>query len=287
MNNLMSHFTAKMLPVIAGLLVVSCGPVKSQDSKENLRTNSLGMIFAAVPHTTVCFSIYETRMKDFVAFAATHPKLDGTNWDHALYHGVTPVSTGPDYPVVNVSWNDAQTFCAWLTTNEQRAGTISAKESYRLPTDAEWSWAVGIGGMETNGTPKEKNSKIKNVYPWGTQFPPPPGAGNFADQAALNYFTNWPHIAGYNDGYVTTSPVGSFTPNALGIYDLAGNAMEWCEDSFDGTRGSRVLRGGAWINCGPESLWSSARNHTGANRYSVATGFRPVLVLNESEGVAK
>jgi formylglycine-generating enzyme required for sulfatase activity len=286
----MSHFTAKILPAIAAMLVGSCASVKSEmhhDLPENCRTNSLGMVFVPVPHTQVFFSIYETRMKDFAVFAAAHPQLDGTNWDHPLYHGVTAVSTGLNYPAVNVSWNDAQAFCAWLTTNEQRAGTICAKEFFRLPTDGEWSWAAGIGGLETNGTPKEKNSKIKNVYPWGTQFPPPPGAGNFADLAALNYFTNWPHIEGYYDGYVTTAPVGSFTPNALGIYDLAGNAMEWCADFYDGVHGQRVLRGGAWINCGPESLWSSYRSHADANRYSVATGFRPVLVVGESEGVAK
>lgn len=290
MNNRMSHFTAKILPIVLTILAMSCACVKSQvsnQSGENHRTNSLGMIFVPVPHTRVCFSIYETRVADFAAFATTHPRLDGTNWNHALYHGVTPVSTGPNYPVVNVSWNDAQAFCVWLTTNELQAGTISGKEFFRLPTDEEWSWAVGIADLETNGTPKEKNSKIKDVFPWGTQFPPPAGAGNFADQAALDYFTNWPHIEGYNDGFVTTSPVGSFTPNALGIYDLAGNAMEWCQDFYDGAHGQRVLRGGAWINCGPESLWSSYRNHAGANRYSVATGFRPVLVLGESGGAVQ
>jgi formylglycine-generating enzyme required for sulfatase activity len=284
-EHLMSHFAIKVLPIVVAMLAGSCAYAKLQ--VENHWTNSLGMIFVPVPHTHVYFSIYETRVKDFAAFAATHPQLDGTNWDHALYHGVTPVSTGPNYPVVNVSWNDAQAFCAWLTTNEQQAGTISTKEFFRLPTDEEWSCAVGVGSIETNGTPKEKNLKIKNVYPWGRQFPPPPGAGNFADQAALDYFTNWPHIEGYNDGFVTTAPVGSFTPNALGIYDLAGNAMEWCGDFYDGAHGQRVLRGGAWINCGPESLWSSARNHAGANRYSVATGFRPVLVISEGGGAAK
>jgi formylglycine-generating enzyme required for sulfatase activity len=242
------------------------------------------MIFVPVPHTSVCFSIYETRVKDFAAFAVTHPQLDGTNWNHALYHGKTPVSVGPDFPVVNVSWNDAEAFCMWLTKTEQRAGTIGEKEFFRLPTDAEWSWAVGIGEREGEGTPREKNSKIENVFPWGNQFPPPPEAGNFADQAALNYFTNWPHIEGYNDGFVTTSPVGSFKPNEFGIYDLAGNAMEWCDDFYNGTNGQRVLRGGAWINCGPKSLWSSYREHAGANRYSVATGFRPVLVRQENGG---
>jgi formylglycine-generating enzyme required for sulfatase activity len=234
------------------------------------------MIFVPVPHAGVLFSIYETRVRDFVTFAATYSQLNGTNWDHALYHGATPVSAGPDFPVVNVSWNDAQAFCVWLTKTERQAGTIKGKEFFRLPTDAEWSWAVGIGEREGEGTPKDKNSKIPDVFPWGTQFPPPPGTGNFADQAALNYFTNWPHIDGYNDGYVTTAPVGSFTPNQYGLYDMAGNAMEWCEDLYDPAHQQRVLRGGAWINCGPKSLLSSYREHTGPEHFSVATGFRCV-----------
>lgn len=277
----------KILPAICiALLAISCAhspAIRHSSSAISPRwTNSLGMIFVPVPHTAVEFSIYETRVKDFAAFAATSPKLDGANWNHALYHGVTPVSAGADFPVVNVSWNDATAFCAWLTKTERATGRISTNETYRLPTDAEWSFAVGIGNREQSGaTPKGKNDDVKDVYPWGTQFPPPPGAGNFADQAALNYFTNWPHIAGYNDGFVTTAPVGSFTPNALDIYDLAGNALEWCADAYDTNSRQRVLRGGAWINCGPRSLWSSDRNHVAPNRFSVATGFRCVLAVNQ------
>lgn len=243
-------------------------------------TNSLGMIFVPVPHTSASFSIYETRVKDFAVFASTHPRLDGTNWNRAAYHGVTPVSTGPNFPVVNVSWNDATAFCAWLTETERAAGKISSNSVYRLPSDTEWSEAVGIGDREGAGTPAEKSAKLENVYPWGSQFPPPPGAGNFADQAALNYFTNWPHIESYNDGFVTTSPVGSFAPNALGIYDLAGNALEWCADFYDASHRPRVLRGGAWNNCGPKSLLSSYREHAAPGRFSVVTGFRCVLQIN-------
>jgi formylglycine-generating enzyme required for sulfatase activity len=249
-------------------------------SKLIYRTNSLSMIFVSVPGTKVLFSIYETRVKDFTAFAATNPKLDGINWNHALYHGVTPVSVGPDFPVVNVSWNDAKAFCDWLTKTECAAGKISAKEFYRMPTDEEWSFAVGIGGREIGTTPKEKNAKLENIFPWGANFPPPPRAGNFADQTALNYFTNWPHIENYNDGFVTTAPVGSFNPNVLGIYDLAGNALEWCDDFYDDAHRQKVLRGGAWINCGPKSLLSSYREHAAPERFSVATGFRCVLVTN-------
>ena len=284
MINLMNPSGSIVLAAaLVGILTVSCAkfPAHEQSAISGARwTNSQGMIFVPVPGTEVCFSIYETTVKQFGVFVATNPKLDGTNWNHAFYHGTTPVSPGPDFPVVNVSWNDARTFCEWLTKTEKANGKISARQRYRLPTDAEWSWAVGIGGRETNGSPKEKSGKLENVYPWGTQFPPPPGAGNFADRAALNYFTNWPHIEGYNDGFVTTSPVGSFTPNALGIYDLAGNALEWCEDFYDGSQRQRVLRGGAWNNCGPKSLLSSYREHAAPSRFSVVTGFRCVLETN-------
>ena len=244
-------------------------------------TNSLGMIFVPVPGTKVFFSIWETRVKDFTAFAATRPKLDGTNWNHALYHNVTPATPGPEYPVVNVSWNDANAFCAWLTATECNSGTIPAGVAYRLPTDAEWSAAVGIGGRETNGTPKDRNGKIEGVFPWGTQYPPPAGAGNFADLTAREYFTNWPCIEGYRDGFVTAAPVGSFNSNTPGLYDLAGNAAEWVEDSYDGVSRRRELRGGAWVNTGPKSLWSSDRMAVAPERFSVITGFRCVLTTNQ------
>jgi formylglycine-generating enzyme required for sulfatase activity len=240
-------------------------------------TNHLGMVFVPIAHTRAAFSIYETRMRDFAAFTATRPKLDGTNWNHALYHNVTPVSAGPDFPVVDVSWNDANAFCRWLTQTEHQMKLIPQGAMYRLPTDAEWSWAAGIGDREAGGTPEAKNGKLKNVFPWGTQYPPPSGAGNFADQAALDYFTNWPHITGYRDGFVTTAPTGSFRPNILGLYDLSGNAAEWCEDSYDWNSARRELRGGSWANTGPKSLWSSTRMAVGPSHFSVITGFRCAL----------
>ncbi|HEY1789494.1 MAG TPA: SUMF1/EgtB/PvdO family nonheme iron enzyme [Verrucomicrobiae bacterium] len=248
-------------------------------------TNHLGMVFVPMNHTRAAFSIYETRMSDFAAFAVTHPKLDGTNWSHALYHNATPVSTGPNFPVVNVSWNDARAFCRWLTLTERQMKLIPPASMYRLPTDTEWSWAAGIGNREADGSPEARNGKVENVFPWGTQYPPPPGAGNFADQTALNHFTHWPHIPGYNDGYVTTAPVGSFQPNGQGLYDLSGNAAEWCEDSYNGISDKRELRGGSWVNTGPKSLWSSTRMPVSPNHFSVITGFRCVLAWDSAAGL--
>lgn len=282
----MSKTAASILSLsLIAVLGLSCAhirPVPRASCPVSSRwTNHLGMVFIPVPHTHAAFSIYETRVKDFAAFAATSPKLDGMDWNHALYHNVTPVSDGPDYPVVAVSWNDATAFCRWLTKTERDQDLIPPDAIYRLPTDAEWSWAVGIGDRETEATPKAKNGKLKDVYPWGTQYPPPPAAGNFADQAALNYFKKWPNIPGYNDGFVTTAPVGSFKPNDFGLYDMAGNAAEWCEDSYDGTSSRRELRGGSWVNTGPKSLWSSTRMSVGPSRLSVITGFRCVLAWED------
>ncbi len=240
-------------------------------------TNSLGMVFVPVEGTDVLFCIHETTMRNFACFARTKPHLDGTNWEHALYHDKVPVSIGPDYPVVNVSWRDATGFCQWLTQEERRQKRIGAEAAYRLPTDTEWSVAVGLAGCESGKTPRARNGEVPNVFPWGTTFPPPSGAGNFADESAFVFFGRWPHIEGYNDGYVTTSPVGRFAPNRLGLYDMAGNALEWCQDCYEPGKPARTLRGSAWINCGPRSLWSGSRSHAGPDRFSVATGFRCVF----------
>src|SRR5262249_43533909 len=146
------------LVLLLAVLVVSCAqvrpPARESAVGSTYWTNSLGMVFVQIPRTKVSCSIYETRVKDFAAFASSHPKLDGTNWNHALYHDVTPVSPGPDFPVVNVSWNDAQAFCAWLTTMERAEGRISPHQTYRLPSDIEWSYAAGIGDREVGATPK-------------------------------------------------------------------------------------------------------------------------------------
>ena len=136
------------------------------------RTNSLGMVFVPVPGTSVLFCIWDTRVQDFqqfvdktgydatagmYSFRSDGQKQRGDTWKHPGF------AQGPTHPVCGVSWDDAQAFCHWLTKNERRAGTLAAKQSYRLPTDTEWSAAVGF-----------------QKYPWGNQWPPPPGAGNYA-----------------------------------------------------------------------------------------------------------
>jgi eukaryotic-like serine/threonine-protein kinase len=138
-------------------------------------------------------------------------------------------SQGPTHPVVGVNWNDAEEFCKWLTKSERSAGDLPQDREYRLPKDEEWSAAVGLKN-EVGSTPEEKHGKIE-LYPWDIpqkrdkSWPPPAGAGNYAEDEAKN--GDWPSdfqvIEGYNDGYPRTSPVGSFEANFSGLYDMGGN----------------------------------------------------------------
>ncbi len=253
-------------------------------------TNSLGVKFVPAGTDGVLFSVWDVRVKDFKAF------VDATGYDATagMYsaasdgwkqQGDTWKSPGftqtEDHPVVGVSWNDAKAFCQWLTKKEQQEGKLGANQEYRLPTDAEWSQAVGLQESR-EGTPGNKSGKIPGVYPWGRNWPPPQGAGNYAGSEARD--GKWPSthstIDGYDDGYPRTSPVGSFKPNAYGLYDMGGNVWQWCENTYDVEHDWRVLRGGGWTNKGPDALLSSYRDHDEPNRRYDGVGFRVVVVVN-------
>lgn len=202
--------------------------------------NALGMKFVPVPGTNVLFSIWETRVQDFEAFVKEtgHDATQGmysTRGDGWKQQGDTWKSPGfpqgPTYPVVGVNQADAKAFCEWLTKRERAAGRLGPDQSYRLPTDAEWDAAVG-----------------KDEFPWGNQWPPPRGAGNYADEAAKRgRYKTWTIISGYDDGYDATAPVGSFNANAHGLYDLGGNVWEYVDDRAHGLRGASFGDGGRGV----------------------------------------
>ena len=115
------------------------------------------------------------------------------------------------HPVCFVSWFDAQKFVEWLSSRTGRA--------FRLPTEAEWEYACRAGA----GT----------AYPWGAT---PKGFSRYAnasDAALKDRILSRAAQASEVDGYVFTAPVGSFSPNAWGLYDMVGNVAEWCEDAYD------------------------------------------------------
>jgi formylglycine-generating enzyme required for sulfatase activity len=171
-----------------------------------------------------------------------------------------------EHPVVNVSWNDSVAFCKWLSKKESK--------TYRLPTEAEWEYACRAGTTTRyySGDDPETLAKV----------------GNVADAAAKTKFPAWQYTIKASDGYVFTAPVGKFKPNAFGLYDMHGNAWQWCADWYgaeyyakspaDDPTGpdsgnDRVLRGGSW-DLRPYDSRSAVRlGDSPVGRYEVA-GFR-------------
>ncbi|MCU0750764.1 MAG: SUMF1/EgtB/PvdO family nonheme iron enzyme, partial [Akkermansiaceae bacterium] len=169
--------------------------------------NGIGMKFAPVGQDLMA-SIWETRVSDYALFTketgrpAARPAFFEQNADH---------------PVVNVSREDAMAFCEWLNLRERKAERISKSHIYRLPTDVEWSLLAGLV-EEDIVSPGWRDARKQRVFPWGADWPDGEKVGNFADMAAARTpgVESDRTIAGYDDGFAFTAPVGSFPPNALG-----------------------------------------------------------------------
>ena len=116
-------------------------------------------------------------------------------------------------PVINVSWDDAEAYVAWLS---KKTG-----KSYRLPTGAEYEYATRAG--------------TQTVYPWGDAI----GTNN----------ANC-HACGSQWDARQTAPVGSFAANGFGLYDMVGNVREWTEDCYHETYNGAPTDGSAWIDGG-------------------------------------
>ncbi|MBL9138689.1 MAG: SUMF1/EgtB/PvdO family nonheme iron enzyme [Verrucomicrobiales bacterium] len=254
-------------------------------------TNSLGMVFLPIdvatidrptakqgtstPDRRVWFCVWETRVRDYEEYARSRSAVD-SGWRDPEYQGVK-VTPGPDHPVVNVSWKDAQDFCEWLTEKELGEGHLKKGQRYRLPTDLEWSWAVGLTN-EIWATPSDRSAKVPNLYPWGKRFQPDDYTGNFSDESTREVLgVDRTFIDNYQDGQVTTSPVGTYASFGNGLYDLSGNVWEWCEDWYDTEQKTRVLRGGSWRSFDPRYLLSSYRSLGDPDGRGNSFGFRVVL----------
>jgi formylglycine-generating enzyme required for sulfatase activity len=183
------------------------------------------------------------------------------SWRHPGYNQTD------DHPVVNVSWNDAQAFCAWL-------GKLEGK-TYRLPTEAEWEHACRAG--------------TTTRYYHGDDPAGFPTVGNAYDPSAAELL-EWKAKGDVADGYIFTSPVGKYKPNAFGLHDMHGNVYEWCADwraevydegdAVDPTGAAtgeyRALRGGSWYDY---YTMSRSAYRSGANPAyrGHSTGFRVAL----------
>jgi sulfatase modifying factor 1 len=166
--------------------------------------------------------------------------IDESQWDWET----TSFEQTDLHPVVCVSWHDAQSYVAWLRR--------ITGEPYRLLTEIEWEYAARAGTSTRRYWGNDRSHEQQC------------GFANAADAAYGHYFVADKAANGScSDGFVHTSPVGSFKPNSFGLYDMLGNVSEWVEDCFMNynerltTFGyaavgtdcdMRVLRGGSWAD---------------------------------------
>jgi formylglycine-generating enzyme required for sulfatase activity len=221
-------------------------------------TNSLGMRFVELPPAGIMISAFEVRIADWRIFAASQPDLAKA----------PPPFFEQDesHPAVNITLAEANAFCHWLTERERAAGHIAPTQAYRLPTRLEWDAAVGLLADVEQSASVSQRFEEQRSYPWGTQWPPPAGAGNLKSS----------DIPGFDDPFPHTAPVGSFQPNRYGIYDLAGNVWEWVDDQ-DERDAQGVLRGGSWVYFREDYLRSGFRYEVPKDLRAITVGFRPVL----------
>lgn len=167
-----------------------------------------------------------------------------------FYKKLGETVTGENYPIVGVNWDNAQAFVKWLGKETGKA--------YRLPSETEWEYAARAG--------------LDTAYPAGNAI----GVGNANCARDL-----------CGDDFTYAAPVGSFSPNPFGLYDMHGNVWEWVQD-LDGayprkqdttaaeSTGNRVVRGGAWANL-PRALRSAYRHKHASTHQHYTVGFRVAL----------
>jgi len=204
---------------------------------------------------------------------------------HSSSHAGGSTLDLPDQPVVNISWQDAALYCNWLseqegltpfytTTAGKVTGSNAAGTGYRLPSEAEWEWAA----RDRNG--------VMSKFPWGEGFPPPTGAGNYADQSAASIVGRV--LPGFNDGFKVSAPVRRFPANDKGLFGMGHNVAEWVNDYYgsEPTLGAkaqrdplgpekgefRVIRGASWRHGTITELRLSFRDYGVDKRNDV--GFR-------------
>jgi len=203
----------------------------------------------------------------YLAVVGANPSRYQTN------DGAAPITADLTRPVEMVSWSDATNYCALLTKAERLAGRLTTNWVYRLPTEAEWEFACRAGTLSAFSFGGAIHGGMAQFY-WYYEY----------DSALGEIYVATPSLPWLSH----PKPVGSYPPNAFGLYDMHGNVWEWCQDwygaysvesvvdpqgpSFGSTR---VIRGGSWGNDGHRCR-SAVREKLVPSDRNSATGFRVV-----------
>ena len=224
----------EMVVILAGSFHMGCVSEQSCEGDElPVREVVIGRPFA--------MSKFEVTFEDYDRFSYRN-KLDDEGWGRGRQ------------PVINVSWDDATAYAAWLS---EQTG-----KHYRLPSEAEWEYAARAG--------------TTTEYNWGDDIG-----------------RNRANCVDCRDQWDNTAPVGSFSANAWGLHDMHGNVWEWVQDCYSNsyadapTDGSalisencsqRVLRGGSWATI-PDNTRSAYRSRNSPTYRHDGFGIRLVQVL--------
>ena len=163
-----------------------------------------------------------------------------------------------DQPVTEVTWEDAVSFCLWLTRRERARELLPPGAIYRLPSLAEWKAAAWV---HPSGSAEFSN------FSWGKSGPPPGDYANVDETAGL--------LGSGRAGRLL--PVKSLRANDLGFFDLVGNAAEWCLDVPLAADNERIYCGGSWSGGSHEELQGGGVRKALVSSVRADVGFRLAL----------
>ncbi len=227
------------------MVVIPAGQFRMGDVQEGGYKDEQPVHWASVNHFAM--GRYEVTFEEYDHFAEAtrREKPDDQGWGRGKR------------PVINVSWEDANAYAAWLS---EQTG-----QQYRLPTETEWEYAA--------------RAETESQYWWDNEI-----GSNRANCDGCN--SQWDNKK--------TAPVGSFSANAFGLYDTVGNIWEWTCSKYesqytgqeqecindDNNQSDRVIRGGSWFNK-PRDVRAANRNWIRPSIRYYGYGFRLVLVFQK------
>jgi gliding motility-associated lipoprotein GldK len=195
-----------------------------------------------------------------------------------------------EYPVVGVTWEQANAFCHWRTEQKKQmlaTHKILPVHDYRLPTEAEWEYAA-------------RGGKYGNKYPWGSYY-----TSNEKGCYMANFKPQRGNYVATSHYSTKTMRVGTFDPNDFGLYDMAGNVAEWTSTAYEingyelmhdmnpefqynakpddsPAMKRKVVRGGSWKDVA-HYIQVSTRDYEYQDTATSFVGFRCVMNAIEDE----